>query len=564
MNWIQDTLNKTTRFAFIYKTVLIFSLAVISSCSMDVLDKTPLDRLSDAAVWQDASLIQTWINNTYRVMPQGHTFGAQMIANVTDESYYRTGRPNYITAGDITPTTLGVLDFWTKGGEAGTDFGYWQVITKCNIFLDKIGGSPVEATLRDRMTGEMKFLRAYAYFRLVAFFGGVPLITKPFNLTDNFDVARNTYDDCMNFVVSELDAAASLLPVEYADADKGKITKGAALSAKSRALLYMASPLNNTANDQTKWQKAADAAKAVIDMNKYSLFPSYKDQFLRVNSYNSESIWSRPFNYAVSPEYNNGWGGLEQSLYPNGYNGFGQANPLHNLVESYEMVSGKLPVNDPTYDPQNPYVNRDPRFYATILYDGAPFKGRAVETFLPGGKDSNQSPVSPNNASKTGYYLRKYCDESVTDPNLNSQGNTPWPFIRYAEVLLNYAEAKYFLGDEATCRQYINMVRSRPSVNMPPVTDTGTALLARLQHERYIELAFEEHRYFDVRRWKIAPVALSAPGKQMVIMKDLTTGVKTYTVVAFNPKAFFEKNYLVPIPQSEIDKNKLLIQNPGY
>ena len=155
----------------------------------------------------------------------------------------------------------------------------------------------------------------------------------------------------MNFVISELDDAASLLPLDYNDAEKGKITKGAALSIKSRALLYMASPLNNLTNDITKWQKAADAAKAVIDLNIYSLFPSYKDQFLRVNSYNSESIWSRPFNYAVSPEYNHDWGGVEQSLYPNGYNGYGQCNPLHNLVKSYEMIRGKLPSDDFAYDP---------------------------------------------------------------------------------------------------------------------------------------------------------------------------------------------------------------------
>ena len=153
MNWIQNRLNKTTKFAFIYKMLLIFSLAMISSCTKDVLNMTPLDRLSDDAVWQDGNLMQTWINNTYRVMPQGHTNGAQMIANVSDESYYRTGRPNYITAGNITPTTLRVLDFWTQGGEARTDFGYWQVITKCNIFLEKVGSSPLALTLKDRIPG---------------------------------------------------------------------------------------------------------------------------------------------------------------------------------------------------------------------------------------------------------------------------------------------------------------------------------------------------------------------------------------------------------------------------
>ena len=495
-------------------------------------------------------------------MPQGHTWGAMMIANVSDESHYRTGRPDYIVAGNITPTTLGVLDFWTKGGEMGSNYGYWKVITNCNIFFDKIGASPIDTTVKNQMIGEMTFLRAYAYFKLVAFFGGVPLITKPFNLTDSFDVARNTYNQCMNFVVLELDKAANLLPLRYSAADKGKITKGAALSAKSRALLYMASPLNNPSNDITKWQAAADAAKAVIDLNEYSLFPSYKDLFLRANSYNSEVIWSRPFNYAADPELSQG--GVELSLLPNGYNGFGQAHPLQNLVDAFETTSGKLPADDPNYDPQNPYVNRDPRFYATILYDGAPFQGRPVETFIPGGKDSNEGPVSANNATTTGYYYRKFIDELIVNPTPNNQGSSPWIFIRYAEILLNYAEAEYFLGNEATCREYINIVRSRPSVNMPPVTESGAALLTRLQHERQIELVFEEHRYFDVRRWKIAPITDNIPGRKMTIVKNLITGVKTYTVSDFLTRAFTDKNYLVPIPQSEINKDALLTQNPGF
>ena len=562
MKSIYYLLNKATRLAFIYKLLLVFSLTMISSCTKDVLDKTPLSSFSDDAVWKDPNLIQTWINSTYRQMPFGYTWGAMMMANVTDESHYRTGRPDYIVAGNITPTTLGVLDYWTKGGEMSSDYMYWKVITNCNIFFDKIDASPVEATLKNSMIGQMKFLRAYSYFKLVALFGGVPLITKPFSLTDDLNVPRNTYDECMNFVISELNAAADLLPLEYGDEELGKITKGAALSAKSRALLYMASPLNNPSNDLAKWQAAADAAKAVIDLNIYSLFSSYKDQFLQANSYNSESIWSRPFNFSVDLELNQG--GLELSLYPNGYNGFAQAHPLQNLVDAFEMLSGKLPADDPSYDPQNPFVNRDPRFYATILYDGAPFQGRGVETFLPGGKDSNEGPISANNATTTGYYYRKFINESIVDPSANNQGNSPWIYIRYAEILLNYAEAEYMLGDEPTCREYINMVRSRPSVNMPPVTETGAALLTRLQHERQIELVFEEHRYFDVRRWKIAPVTDNIPGRKMVIIKDLDTGIKTYTVTDFLTRALTDKNYYVPIPQAEINKNPNLVQNPGY
>ncbi len=536
--------------------ILIFMLAMFVSCE-NVLDKSPTDRFSDDQVWKDANLITAFVYNTYKLMPTGNTYGAQRLgAAGTDEIYGRGGSQTYINQGNITPASLGNLNFWT----AGDGFNFWTVITKCNIFFDNIEASPIDATAKNRLVGEMKLLRAFAYFKLVSFYGGVPLITKSFGLTDKFDIPRNTYDECMNFVVTELTDAAELLPLTVASSELGRLTKGIALAAKSRALLYMASPLNNPSNSSAKWQAAADAAKAVIDLNKYSLYNDYKGMFLKANSYNSEVIWSRPFNYEIYKEA----AYLELSQYPNGYSGYGQCHPYHDMVQSYEMLSGKLPAEDSAFDPQNPYVNRDPRFYMTILYDGAPFKGREVETFLPGGRDSREGPISSWNATETGYYLRKFIDESVTNPGTSVQGNSPFIFFRYAEILLNYAEAKYFLGDEATCREYINKVRSRPGVNMPPVTDTGAALLARLQNERKIELSFEEHRWFDIRRWKIAPVIMNTDATRIDIRKNLTTGVKTYTVQTMYKRGFTDKNYLVPIPLTEIEKNANLAQNPGY
>jgi hypothetical protein len=155
-------------------------------------------------------------------------------------------------------------------------------------------------------------------------------------------------------------------------------------------------------------------------------------------------------------------------------------------------------------------------------------------------------------------------DESITDPVQARIGSTPWTFFRYGEILLNYAEAKYFTGDEATAREYLNKVRKRPGVNMPDVTESGAALLKRIQNERRIELAFEEHRWFDVRRWKIAMVELNEPGRKISVTKD-AAGKKIYSVANFGqPRAFFDRNYLLPIPQSEMDKNKLFTQNAGY
>lgn len=553
---IYNNLKKPTG-AAIYSALLISCLLVMESCKKNVLQTLPLNAYSEELVWKDGNLIETFVNNTYRIVPHGFNYSmTNSLSTLTDENNGRANSSaNIINAGNITPDALAALDYWNDPQR-----GFYKVITKTNIFLSKIDDSPIDTAQKMRMTGEMRFLRAYSYFRLISFYGGVPLITKPFGLKDDFSVPRNTYKECLDFVLSELDKAAKLLPLKHPAAQMGRVTRGAAMAIKARALLYAASPQNNPTNEIARWQQAADAAKAVIDLNQYALFPDYKSLFLASTIYNAEIIWTRPFNLQLDPE--NVY--VELSQYPNGYGGFAQVHPLQNIVDDYETLNGKLVKNDPSYDSQNPYVNRDPRFYASILYDGAPFKGREVETFLPKGQDSNEGSSQPWNSTQTGYYQRKFLDESITNPGGTNIGSTPWTFSRYAEILLNYAEAKFNLGDEATCRQYINQVRSRPSVNMPPITESGAALMARLQNERRIELAFEDHRWFDVRRWKIAPIVLNIPGKRMAITKNPTTGKKTYTVVEFQPRQFFEKNYLVPIPQYEINKNPKLVQNPGY
>ena len=541
--------------------MLLFSVALISSCEDDILNITPSDRFTEEAVWADEALIEAFIGNTYRTLPSGFRYSLYGLSIITDELNARSNAWAWsVWAGNLTPDDLREVDYWT--GVDSRNLNYWQPITRTNLFFENIDRDrevEIDENTKNRMIGEMKVLRAHSYFKLISLFGGVPLITSTFSLEDDFKVARSSYDEVMDFVLSELDEAIALLPLEYDASDMGRITKGAAMAVKSRALLYRASPLNNPENDQQKWQDAADAAKAVIDLNQYTLFDDYRTMFLEENIYNSEMIWQRPYNQFDSPErvY------VELSLYPNGYNGFGQVHPLHNLVEDYETVKGLLPENDPEFDPQNPYVNRDPRFYATILYDGAPFQGREVETFLPGGLDSNEGPVSAWNATQTGYYQLKFANEKIVNPSGSNMSQTPWTRYRYAEILLNYAEASYMLGDEATAREYINKVRSRPSVGMPDVTESGEALFDRLVNERRIELVFEEHRWYDIRRWKIFPQVRSEDRTRMIIRKN-PDGTKEYEVAFWKEGVFNEANYLLPIPQSEINKNALLEQNPGY
>ncbi len=561
MNRIKLLSNKPTKIGFIYKMMLIFAFISVSSCSEDVLDKIPLTSYSDATVWTDASLVDAFINNVARVFPVDWNISSCF----TDEMTRRNNVAyNTINEGGLTPSNTAPLNFWSNyysSGQGGLyTGGYYAVVSRCNIFFKNIESAKFAEATKNRMIGEMKFYRAYAYFRLATIYNGVPLVTKTFELTDNFYLPRNTYAECMTFVMSELEEAINLLPLTYAAKDIGHITKGAAMAAKARALLYMASPLNNPSNDQAKWRAAETATQAVIDLNIYSLYPEYRKSYLEVAKYNSEVIWNRLYNNKLFTEFS-----LELSHMPPGYYGYAHVHPLQNMVDEYEMKTGLLPSQDPAYDPQNPWINRDPRFYDCILYNGAPFQGRAVEIFLPGGMDSNQGPIEAWNATTTGYYVKKFCDESIVVPRGSNQGNTPFPHFRYNEILLNMAEIKFYLGDEAGCRQYINMIRSRPSVSMPPVanTVTGAALLEKLRHERKVELFFDGHRFFDIRRWKIAEQVMDEDGRKVDVTKN-PNGTITLSYKTFQPRDFQEKMYYMPIPVEEMNKNPNLEQNPGY
>jgi len=544
---------------------IVLALVTASSCNDDVLEKTPIDSYSDAAIWEDEALVEAFANNAYKTLP----FGFQNVngwrfmpyANMSDESNSRNSATNIqiIITGNASPSYSGPMDVWT-----GPNFWtYWKPISQVNIFLNKIESSAIDEELKQRLIAEMRTIRAYSYFKFATHYGGVPLIIKPFNLGDDFKVARDSYEDVMSFVIAELDASLDALPLDYDESAKGRVTKGAAMAIKARALLYVASPLNNPDNDLLKWQAAADAAKAIIDLNQYELHDDYKVLFTEAGGYNTnEVIWGRPQNIDVDQEVT-----VERLLFPNGWLGFAHSHPLQNLVDDFEMANG-MKIDEPGsgYDPQNPYLNRDPRFYKTILYDGAPFKERTIETFTPGGQDSPDGFESAWNASETGYYIRKFIDESQCGCTSNAAGSSSptWIWFRYAEVLLNYAEAMFKLGDEATAREYVNKVRSRPGVNMPAITDGGEALWQRIMNERRIELVFEEHRFFDVRRWKIAEEVFSQTRQRMQVYKDPVTGERTFTVKDFQPAHFNSWNYLAPIPQRVIDQNSAIAQNPGY
>jgi starch-binding outer membrane protein, SusD/RagB family len=562
---------KTSRFIYIATSVLLFG-----SCSKDFLDKKPLTSFSEKDVFTDYALLDAYVLGTYRGM--GHPFGGEgndFTEGLTDNGYnqHNDWERRYSHAET------------TRDNGEDVSHGWWtnaySNIRKVNIFFEKTAGSTsITPAQLKAATGEMRFLRAFFYAKLFKLYGGVPVITSSFPLgQSDYGVARSTADEVVDFVVKQCDSAMLELPA-FAQAQRGRISIEAAMALKGRALLYAASPLWNPTNDIAKWTKARDANKAVMDIATIPLLSSpakYHDIFNGRN--NEEVILARYF----TP--NNAHGGGEWGsnlwLYPNGLGGWGTVTPTQDLVDSYELTNGKLP-SDPTsgYNPQNPYINRDPRFYESILYNGGVFFDPVTKANRPleyyrdktnptnsalAGRESRNGPSEPWNSSKTGYNFRKYTDEGK--PAMGDKGAnetvSPYIYFRKAEFLLNYAECQIALGNDADARTAINAVRTR--VGMPAVTESGAALLARYRNERRVELVLEDLRFDDIRRWKIGPAALAKPAKGVDVYKNGAVIEYDYNYIADNLRAWNDKMYLLPIPYSEIQKsNSKLLQNPGY
>ncbi len=564
------------------RIVYIFILALCCMSCDDILDLKPLNAVSESDVWTDPALVKLYVNGRYNELPHGFQMysGGLRMTGITDESYHmhETRCDNY-TNGSITADNMYFFGgFWNEA---------YNAIRNNNIFLENIDTSIGDATTIGQYTAEIRWLRAFFYVELFSRYGAVPLLENTFSLDDDFNVPRTSVNEIVDFVVKELDLAIPYL----LDKDKavgenfGRITKGAAIGLKIRALLYAASPLYNTNNDQSKWQLVADACEELFGLGQYSLSDSYKDLFL--NAAASEVIFFKQFideygpeSYGLSDSYFHCRGGqrVDEWRFPSGSGGWVSENPLQGFVDQYETLSGEIPVlgytgNDDNlqpilnpkatdYDPDHPYKNRDPRLSYSVYYDGLTFQGREVEMW-DGGKDSRNINVDWWwNASKLGYGVLKSLDESWTYTSTVGS-DQPWIYMRLAEFYLTYAEANYHLGKESVAIEYVNKVRSRAGVNMPAVTASGTGLLEKIKHERKIELAFEGNRWYDARRWKDAVTDFSKNAIGVEVLKDSDTGDKSYRYYVFNYRNFPEHNYLWPIPSLEIKKSNLE-QNPGY
>lgn len=528
----------------LYKIILIAIIVV--SCETEVLDKKPLDVLTEENVWSDYNLGKLYINEIYAGLPGSIERDLDCTTEIGDGNKFST---RTYAVGEVTTNNSPFSDSWNN----------YAIIARINKFLENFDPVNAEEEEVNALKGEALFLRAFFYRELNDFFGGVPIIATVQELTDDLLVSRNTYDECIAFIINDLDEAAGMLPMPE-DTDVGRANKGAALALKSRVLLYAASPLHNPGNNQEKWQEASDAAMEVINEAGafgYGLYPDYYELFLNDN--NEEVIFDIQYEYPYRSTAN------DYNLNPQGYGGaFGNTRPSQNLVDSYEMSNGK-PISDPDsgYDPDDPYTDRDERFYGTVLYNGADWREATVETFHDGQNGPGANDTYSTGAHMTGYYLKKFLGETNPIVWLDFRSSENWILIRYAEILLNYAEAQLALGNEAEARTYINMIRAR--VDQPELDAgvSGQELIDRYRNERKIELAFEEHHYFDIRRWKIAPSTHEGPVYKMDIEKNSDDSF-TYSVEEMEPRVWKDAYYFLPIPQEEINKNPNLEQNPDY
>lgn len=557
--------------------ILIISLLSFFSCDDSLLDIPPRDRIAENAVWTDENLIKAYHNGLYNSILHG--FNIHMQSKATDEAHcsisWDIGNvPNgNLTADNVTSVAN---NHWTGGGNIYVWNTVYQDIRKINVFLEKMEGDEITIADKARLVAEAKFLRAYNYFLLIERFGGVPIVTESYELGADVAFERSTFDECVAFIDNDLSEAIADLPAKYesTSGDFGRATQDACKALRSRMFLYAASPLFNPANDQAKWQKAADAAEALLSSG-YDLHPDYTTLFNQPSgTANNELIFVRSFsttNFHQAPMHNLGrrYGA---------YGGWWASNgPSQNLVDDYDMINGEPAFTYPGgvktvnpasgYDPQQPYENRDPRFDATIIHDGSTYHGDLFEMWVSTdgqtwGYDSyKQSGDNP----RSNYILKKFMPGDGVPINWQEPYTNPWIVFRLGEIYLNYAEAKFELGDEATCRQYLSLVRERVGMPEIPETVTGDELRRRLYNERRIELAFEEHRYWDVRRWKIAMDVENRPIMGMDIIKDPGTGVKTYTPIQLLQRIFEDRMHLLPIEANEILRNKgNLEQTPGW
>ena len=498
------------------------------------------------------------------------TNSAYFLAGATDEAQYalETGAVNNYVNGGWSPANP-YSNTWTKS---------YTAIADVNMYLEKLDQADISdwqynpdykiwVQQQELFPYELRFLRAYFYFELFKTYGDVPLVTTTLTNGQANNIERTAADEIVKFIVEELDAVAPYLPVNYnteVGSEIGRATRVAAYALKARTLLYAASPLHNPSGDKAKWAKAAEACKYVVD--------NASTWGLKLSAYGS--LWGHDAFFNSELIFGLGRGEsntFEMGNYPVGVeNGTSGNCPTQSLIDQYEYQDngetfGQRYPGSIDLNAVDPYAGLDPRFALTVVKNGDewPSNGaqkKVIETFTGGFNGAPKYGATP-----TGYYLRKYVDGScvTTADNQTSRRHT-WILFRLGELYLDYAEAVYHATGSAnddsygmTANEAVNALRKRADIQMPPFTEDGEAWVERYERERLVELAFENHRFWDVRRWLkgakyFSTVQVANIGSDLVLTRSTIT------------RQWNDKYNYYPIPQSELKKNPRLTQNPGW
>ena len=553
-----------------YKNLLLALFVALASGCSDMLNIKPTSFISDEAIWEDKVLIDKFVANTYGSMLCGFNrctagFGQNWsmswagnmdsatddFASVSDSPIYTQLNKDAITA----QSCPFVSEIWIQE---------YLVIRKCNTIIERVAGvddKVLTAKEKLRIDAEARFLRAFCYFDLGRTFGKAPLILKAQNLEEDLLVAPSSFAEIVEFVKDECDLYADNLPLTYPEEEAGHATKGAFLALKSRALLYLASPLNSE-DDARKWDDAAVAAQAVMDLHVYELYKvgetPYRSMEFDKTAANKEVIFERRFSFPEAPHNIH----MMWSLDAEDAGSWNGLYPTQNLVDAYETIDGKL-IDDPTntmYDAQDPYSNRDARFYQSIIYNGSTWETYLMSMVTNTVDPSKNGSCKPRlGKARCGYGPKKFIEE--LDPSTNIYGgyaqSNNWPYFRYAEVLLNYAEAKnesLSVPDESVYNA-VTEVRARSNQPNLPTGLSKEEMRKRIKNERRVELLLEEHRFYDLRRWKDGNV-LAEPIMGMNIYNNNIT--LKYEISKVEDRVFTGEHYYLPIPLSEQEKNPLL------
>lgn len=616
------------------KLLIIFAAGlVMASCNDDFLETTPLDQIAESSVWSSDKLAEAAVLDLYQATWAGTLTREETTDAFTDQAVFThpgRGVDGY-TEGKMNPAGNYMDMQWFSWDEL------YPFIRAANIAIQRLNANEAgfDQAFVDRLLGEAHFMRGYFYTQLMRQFGGVPLLTEPLTLESEANNPRGSFEETINLIVSDIDKAIQLL--DDAPPSTSRAHKITALALKSRVLTHAASDLYEPSkassvatissysnreligytggSQESRWQAAAAASKALLDATEgYKLDyaapasqdearQNYEDIWLQGDE-NADFIWGRSIEefgfgsrtYPGGDGWSQGPGMVALYHGPNGYHEWAGTTPTEALVSKYSMEDGTpFDWNNPDHA-ADPYVGREARFYATILYDGAPWKQRTDDvvkfdevneiqsgfyTLTDGsiinGVDTRQGPIEDWNGSRTGYYFKKFADPGLPASWPNNLQKVDAPYIRYSEILLNYVEANINLGNEGEAIAWLDRLRFRNG--LPAVTASGSDLVELYKRERDKELVNEDARLFDMKRWLEGPQSLNQQVQQVLVQgtqkpgtsvgvyqkdRDVFDYTYTPTEIVFENRIWQDHVYFMPISQTEIDRDPSLVQNPGY